>query len=36
MLTETHFDVPSLYYAGVGLCLHKPKLGHGGEKVAMT
>ena len=28
----THFDILSLYYAGIGLCLHKPKLGHGDEK----
>ena len=28
----THFDIPSLYYAGIGLCLHKPKLGHSDEK----
>ena len=32
----THFDIPSLYYAGIGLCLHKPKLGHSGEKGVMT
>ena len=31
-----HFDIPSLYYAGIGLCLHKPKLGHSGEKGVMT